>query len=72
MPIFCRLQDLVQEVGSLPQDHPALSHQSLESRLAMPELGNEGYQAPLLARAHLRLGIWRWTVTPSEVSNADI
>lgn len=31
-----------------------------------PEDG--GYKAPLIARVHLRLGVWRWTITPHEVS----
>lgn len=32
-----------------------------------PEDG--GYKAPLIARVHLRLGVWRWTITPHEVSS---
>ena len=33
-----------------------------------------GYRAPLVARVHLRLGIWRWGITDAEVhapSDAD-
>lgn len=35
--------------------------------LASMEAGVDGYKAPLIARVHLRLGIWRWTITPAEV-----
>ena len=28
----------------------------------------EGYKAPLIARVHLRLGMWLWTLHPVEVS----
>lgn len=63
----CRLQDLVQEVDALPAEGP--------QGLAMPRIqgppgskmlgvqvaGGGGYKAPLLARVHLRLGMWSWT-----------
>lgn len=63
----CRLQDLVQEVDAQPAEGP--------QGLAMPRIqgppgskmlgvqvaGGGGYKAPLLARVHLRLGMWSWT-----------
>lgn len=33
-----------------------------------PLMWEEGYSAPLYARIYMRLGMWKWTITSSEVS----
>ena len=45
-----------------------LSKEQPRGALQTPPRNNlEGYKAPLIARVHLRLGMWRWTITPAEV-----
>jgi len=65
----CRLQELTEEVNTMPEAH----HVSVMDPHLKPGLcptsgsGLEGYKAPLIARVHLRLGMWLWTLHPVEV-----
>ena len=63
----CRLTDLVHELSASPPAVMALpefplvgglsgSHITTMTRIA------DGYSAPLVARAHLRLGLWTWAL----------
>ena len=64
----CRLQELTGEVSTLqdPQ-RPGSGQHHVTSLVAGPGASLEDYKAPLIARVHLRLGMWRWTITPAEV-----
>ncbi|KAK9806197.1 hypothetical protein WJX72_004970 [[Myrmecia] bisecta] len=64
-----RLQDLVQEVATLPPEQPnpsALPVAVATTSGTVVNKSTDAYRAPLIARVHLRMGIWRWTVTSSE------
>lgn len=45
----------------------ALHPHAGNSHLGVLGAGADGYKAPLVARVHLRLGMWQWTITPHEV-----
>ena len=66
--MLCRLQELTAEVSAMPDPQRSGSGQHhVNSLVAVPGAGLEDYKAPLIARVHLRLGMWRWTITPAEV-----
>lgn len=70
---FSRLRDLVHEVDQLPVESAGSDAASALPRVGgRPVSGSGGisvaggapvdaYRAPLLARVHLRLGLWSWT-----------
>jgi len=66
-----RLESLVEEVSAHAHDptpRPSLPAPAIGAQtglLARPTA--EMHKAPLIARVHMRMGIWRWTVT--EVGN---
>ena len=76
-----RMEDLGREVTALPLpslEEVAAAQQSLAPRggragAAMAMVYGTpqgrlagGYRASLVARVHLRLGLWRWSITPAE------
>lgn len=69
----CRLRDLVQEVSACPPyvpvaaALPAVVGPPGSSMVAMAR-ASDGYRAPLVARAHLRLGLWTWQLNVSTPS----
>lgn len=70
----CRLQDLTAEVQSLPEAHHACV---IDKNHKMPHAissryGLEGYKAPLIARVHLRLGMWQWTINAEARISDDL
>lgn len=64
---LARLADLVQEVDSTPSEvhmgpiMPRIEGPAGSKMLGVQSAAGGGYRAPLLARVHLRLGIWTWT-----------
>ena len=69
--MLCRLQELTAEVSALPDpQRPGSGQHHVNSLVAVPGAGLEDYKAPLVARVHLRLGMWRWTITPAEVRSS--
>ena len=67
-----RLQKLTEEVHAMPEARniPLIKEQPRGALQTPPRNNLEGYKAPLIARVHLRLGMWRWTITPAEVCSA--
>ncbi len=82
----CRLEDLGREVTALPLpslEEVAAAQQSLApggaAGAAMALVFGTpagrlagGYRASLVARVHLRLGLWRWSITPAEELDAGV
>lgn len=69
----CRLESLVEEVSAHAHDptpRPSLPAPAIGGAqtglLARPTA--EMHKAPLIARVHMRMGIWRWTVTEVSAS----
>lgn len=72
----CRLESLVEEVSSHTHDptpRPSLAAPPIGGAqtglLARPTA--EMHKAPLIARVHMRMGIWRWTVTEVMLAPSD-
>ena len=53
----------------MPEAHhiPLPDRHLKHSLRSTPGASLEGYKAPLIARVHLRLGMWLWTLHPVEV-----
>jgi hypothetical protein len=77
-----RLEDLNREVTVMPLPTPEETEAALASIAPGQRVGPAmamlfgtpagrqfgGYKASLVARVQLRLGMWRWSITPPEVS----
>ncbi len=57
----------MEEVRTLPQEATVAMDAKATQQATAPALAMDGYNAPLIARTHMRLGIWRWTNTHADV-----